>query len=239
MLRFLIMAVFVWIGQAKTVRDANTSGPTAVAKKAEVSYCFERVRGNDPARQPPSYLVLQLRTTISYHNPGKRPLILPLERQRTVFSGLKRGEMSEYKEHIGMFDSAFKVMTELPADVSPDSPINPNNDVFTVIPAGGEMTPPLVEEISMPLSRKILFKRQPDFRGHTVFVKLEFLHRELSAALLANLSDRWSHFGLPWTGRVATNIIEITVPRDPPAAGLCKESPSAPHEAYKGLDHTK
>ncbi len=72
-------------------------------------------------------------------------MILPLERERTIYTALKPGNMSEFKEGLGLLDPALKVMNELPADVSRDNPILPKNDVFGVIPAGGEMTPPLLE----------------------------------------------------------------------------------------------
>jgi hypothetical protein len=126
-------------------------------------------------------------------------------------------------------------MKDLPADVSPDSPVSPKNDVFAVIPAGGEMTPPLLEEIEMPVSRKGLFRQYPDLRGHRVYVKLRFVHRELSAALAADLSDRWSRFGVPWTGTLTTNTMLIDVPAAPEAAP-CKDIQTPAHPVV-GLDN--
>jgi hypothetical protein len=208
-------------GQPAKPREPGITGPSAVATKADVSYCFARTKGIDPARLPPPYLVLQARVRVSYRNAGTRPLILPLERGRTVYSGLKREDMSVIQEELGLFDTALKVMKALPSDVSPDSPISPKNDVFTVIPAGGEMTPTLMAEISLPVSRKSLFKRSPDLRGHRVYIKLQFVHRELSDDLKADLSDRWSRFGVPWTGTLTTNTIVVDVPAKPqPAACL-------------------
>jgi hypothetical protein len=144
--------------------------------------------------------------------------------------------MSEFKEGFGLFDSALKEMKDLPADVGPDSPVSPKNDVFTVIPAGGEMATPLLEEITMPVNRKGLFKQHPDLRGHKVYVRLRFEHRELSAALKADLSDRWSRFGVPWTGKLTTNMIIIDVPAAPQAAP-CKDNPVPAHPAT--VDHSK
>jgi len=46
-------------------------------------------------------------------------------------------------------------MKDLPADVSLASPVEPRNDVFTVIQAKGETTPPLMEEITLPVNRKL------------------------------------------------------------------------------------
>jgi hypothetical protein len=130
--------------------------------------------------------------------------------------------MKVFKEGLGLFDPVLKVMNNLPDDVGLDSPVSPKNDVFTVIPARGEMTPPLVEEITLPVNRKPVFRRYPDLRGHRVYLKLRFVHRELSAALQANLSDRWSRFGVPWTGSLTTNTILIDVPSAPQAAP-CKD----------------
>ena len=86
-MRFVIARVSVLIcvgfcaGRAATIRDLKIISPTAVATNAEVSYCFDRVRGLDPERLPPAYLVLRVRITVSYSNAGTRPLILPLERE--------------------------------------------------------------------------------------------------------------------------------------------------------------
>jgi hypothetical protein len=230
-----LLCVCLSFGGAATLRDSRIANPAAIATNADVSYCFARVRGLDPGRQPPAYLVLRLRVTVSYSNPGTRPLILPLERERTIYTALKPGGMSVFKQGLGLFDPTLDPMKDLPADVSPDSPVSPKNDVFAVIPAGGEMTPPLLEEIEMPVSRKGLFRQYPDLRGHRVYVKLRFVHRELSAALAADLSDRWSRFGVPWTGTLTTNTMLIDVPAAPEAAP-CKDIQTPAHPVV-GLDN--
>jgi hypothetical protein len=223
--------------QAASVRGPGIVSPSAIAADAHVGYCFARVRGLDPGRQPPAYLVLRLNVTVSYRNAGTRPLILPLERERVVYTSLKPGAMNVFKEGIGLFDPIIKPMKELPDDVNPDNPVTPKNDVFTVIPAGGEMTPPLAEEIILPVSRKGLFKRYPDLRGHRVYIKLRFVHRELTAALQAHLSDQWSRFGVPWSGTLTTNTILVDVPAAPQAEP-CKDIDTPAHPAV-GLEHMK
>ncbi len=209
-------------GQSASPRTADTAGPAAIATNADVNYCFARLRGLDPGHQPPAYLVLQLRVTIAFRNAGTRPLIVPLEHDRTIFTGLMPDEMSIYKERVGFFDPGLGVMKTLPARVGPDSPIDPPNDVFSLIPAGGEMTPPLIEEITVPLNRKNVFKPATDARGHKIYIKLRFLPRQLSPALKADLTNRWSKFGALWTGPLTTNAILIDVPADPQASP-CKD----------------
>jgi hypothetical protein len=223
------------LSQAATVRNSGIPNPSAIAASADVGYCFARVRGLDPERLPQAYLVLRLHVTVSYRNHGTRPMILPLEHERTVYTALKPGAMSIFKEGIGLFDPTYKEMKELPDGVSLDSPIDPKNDFFAVIPAGGEMTPPLMEEITLPVSRKGVFRHYPDLRGHRVYVKLRFVHRELSTALQANLSDRWSRFGVPWTGTLTTNTILVDVPAAPEAAP-CKDNQTPAHPAA-GVDN--
>lgn len=217
-------------GQAETPRGSEVPGPTAVATNADVSYCFARRRGLDPSNQPPAYLVLQLTATIAYRNTGPRPLILPLEHQRTLFTGFKPDDMKVFKEGIALFTPAVKVMKRLPGDVGPDSPVDPKNDVFTVIPAGGEMTPPLLEEITLPVDKTGGFRQSPDLRGHRVYVKLRLLHQDLAASLKADLSDRWSRFGVPWTGVVSTQLIQIDVPASPQASP-CKDVDKPAHRS--------
>jgi hypothetical protein len=232
-----LIGVSLCLGQAATLRDSKIASPTAFATNADAEYCFARVRGLNPERLPPAYLVLRLHVTVSYRNNATRPMILPLERARTVYTALKPGAMSVFKDTLGLFDPTFKIMKDLPGDVSPDSPISPKNDVFTVIPAGGEMRPPLDEEVILPVSRKGVFRKYPDLRGHRVYVKLRFVHRELSAALQANLSDRWSRFGVPWTGTLTTNTILIDVPAAPEASPCTdKYTPAHPVE---GVDDKK
>jgi hypothetical protein len=119
-------------------------------------------------------------------------------------------------------------MKRLPDDVSPESPITPKNDVFTVIPAGGEMAPLLLEEITLPVDRTPLFRKYPDLRGRKVYLKLQFAHQKLSSALDADLSDRWSRFGVPWTGTLTTNAILIDVPAAP-KAGPCVDIQTPAH----------
>ncbi len=217
-------------GQPAKVRDSKLVSPSAIVTNAGVSYCFTRVRGLDPERLPPAYLVLRLHASISYRNAGTRPLILPLEHKRTIYTSLKPGKMNVFHEGLGLFDPVYKTMTELPPDVSSDSPISPKNDVFAVIPAGGEMATPLLEVITLPVDRKALFRTYPDLRGHRVYLKLRFVHRELSAALQAHLSDQWSRFGVPWTGTLTTNTILIDVPAAPEAAP-CKDDNTPAHPA--------
>ena len=59
------------LGQAAKVRDAAIA-TTAIATKAEVGYCFAQVRGLEPERLPPAYLVLRLTVAVSYRNSGTR-----------------------------------------------------------------------------------------------------------------------------------------------------------------------
>ncbi len=228
--RFAIAAVGVTVCvclnlvQGANPRDAAITGPAAYATNADVNYCFARVRGLDPGRLPPAYLVLRLRVRVSYRNTGNRPLILPLERERAVYTSLKPGTMNKFHEPmVDLFNTSFKAMKELPADVSPDNPVDPKNDVFTVIPAGGEMTPALVEEVSLPVNRKALFRNYPDLRGRRVFIRLQFVHRKLADALQADLSDRWARFGVPWSGTMTTNTFTVDVPENP-QAGPCKDN---------------
>ncbi|MGP0074945.1 MAG: hypothetical protein ACLPWF_23795 [Bryobacteraceae bacterium] len=216
------------LGQAATARNAKTVSPTAVATAADVEYCFDRVRGLNPERLPQAYLVLRLHVTVSYLNEGSRPVILPLEHVRTLYTALKPGQMSVFKQGLGLLDSDMKVMDHLPPDVGPDSPIDPKNDVFAVIPAGGQLTPPLEEEIKLPVDRKGVFRKYPDLRGKRVYVKLRYAHRKLDPALEANLSDRWSRFGVPWTGTLTTNTILIDVPAAPHGEP-CKDNYTPAH----------
>jgi hypothetical protein len=232
-----LICIGLCLGRAATLHNPAIASPSAIATSADVNYCFARVRGLDTERLPQAYLVLRLNVKVSYRNSGTRPIILPLERERTIYTALKPGSMSVFKEGLGLLDPVLNPMKDLPADVSPDSPVTPKNDIFAVIPAGGEMTPPLLEEITLPVSRKGVFRKYPDLRGHRVYVKLRFAHRELSAALNADLSDRWSRFGVPWTGSLTTNTIMVDVPAAPDAAPC--EDPDTPAHPVKGLHDLK
>jgi len=225
------------IGQAATVRDAKTASPVAVATAANVEYCFARPRGLEPERLPQAYLVLRLHVTVSYLNEGTRAVILPLERVRTIYTALKPGQMSVFKPGLGLLASDLKVMNHLPPDVGPDSPVDPKNDVFGVIPAGGQLTPPLTEEVILPVNRQGVFRKYPDLRGRRVYVKLRFAHQKLDPALEANLSDRWSRFGVPWTGTLTTNTILIDVPAAPKAEP-CTDKYTPAHPVV-GVDDQK
>ncbi len=206
--------------------------PTATAAIAEATYCFARVRGHDPGRLPPAWLVLQLHVRVSYRNPGLRPLILPLERERTIYTSLKAGaRMNVFHGSLSLLEPSYAMMKDLPADVSPDNPIDPRNDVFTMIPAAGEMSPPLMEDIVLPVNRQSLFHHDPDLRGHRLYLRLKFRQRELSPSLITALSDRWTRFGVPWTGTLMTDTFAIDVPQAPQGAPCKDDYDAAGNEA--------
>src|ERR1039458_7044323 len=79
--------------QGASLPDTRVVPPTAVVRITDTNYCFARVRRLAPERQPPSYMVLQLKIQVAYRNPGTRPLIMPLEHERTIYTALKPGVM--------------------------------------------------------------------------------------------------------------------------------------------------
>jgi hypothetical protein len=232
--RFAVVAACALVqqvaGAAAPARPRKPTPPQAVATAANVEYCFARVRGNDPERLPQAYLVLRMHVTVSYLNDGARPVILPLEHQRAIFMALNPGKMSEFKQGFGLdfFNGLPKPLDHLPPDVSADNPSDPKNDVFAVIPARGQLTPPLDEMVTLPVDRKGVFRKYPDLRGHRVYVKLRYTQREMTAALAAHLSDQWARFGVPWTGVLTTNTILIDVPANPQGE-LCKDKYTPAH----------
>lgn len=226
----LLAAVVLCAAQAAKLPETAVAGPQAVATIANANYCFGRVRGLDPGRLPPAYLILQLKVKVSYRNPGVRPLIVPLQYDRAIYTALKPGVvMTILHEPKGLFEPAWqKEMTSLPPGVSPADPVEPKNMFFTLIPAGGEIDPPLLQSMTMPVNRKFLFKPEIDLRGQRVYFVMQFVHREMSPALEADLSDRWSRIGLPWTGLLRTNTFAIDIPSNPQAEP-CNDSQSTVH----------
>ncbi len=201
------------------------NGPEAVAAITGADFCFAHERALEVERMPPSYLVRHLKIRVSYRNAGTRPLIMPLAYEKTVYTALKPGVMKISPQPQNFpDDQTFVLMKDLPADVNPQSPVNPKNDVFTVIPAAAEMTPAFEEDVILPVNHKTLFRHDPDLRGHRLYVRLQFDHQELAPALEANLSDRWASFGVPWTGMTRTNTLTFDVPAVPPAAKPCVDT---------------
>ena len=212
---------------AASLPDSRNIGLSASARITEANYCFARTRRFTPERQPPSYLVLRLRIQVAYLNGGNRPLIIPVEHERTVYEALKPGVMDIFRELPGTqgFTPSLKLMKELPSKVSPDNPGDPRNDYFAVIPSGGNIVEPLLEEITFPVNHKMLLRHDPDLRGHRLYVRLQLKQQELSPELETDLSDRWTRFGVPWTGNVMTNVMTIDVPRQIPEAKPCVDWP--------------
>src|ERR1700735_2894736 len=93
-----IIFVCAGIGWSATLPNTGVVGPAAIASIAKADYCFARVRGLAPGRMPPASLVLLLPGRIDYKNTGTRALIMPLERERTIYSSLKQGKMTIFKE---------------------------------------------------------------------------------------------------------------------------------------------
>ena len=209
--------------QGASLPDTRVAPPTAVVRITDTNYCFARVRRLSPERLPPSYMVLQLKIQVAYRNPGTRPLIMPLEHERTIYTALKPGVMNIFHELYGFSEiqPTLKMMKDLPPKVSPDNPADPPNDAFTVIPAGGYIVAPLFEEVVLPVNHKQFLRNDPDLRGHRVYLRMQMNQQEISPALETDLSDRWVRFGVPWTGSMKTNVVTVDVPQAPPQAPPC------------------
>jgi|HubBroStandDraft_6_1064221.scaffolds.fasta_scaffold33019_3 hypothetical protein len=220
--------------QGATLPDSQRAGLTGAARIAAAEYCFARTRRFTPERQPPSYLVLRLKIQVAYRNTGIRPLIIPVEHDRTVYTALKPGVMDIFRELPGVegLEPSLKVMKELPYKVSPDNPSDPKNDFFVVIPAHSDFVPPLFEEITLPVNHKMMFRHDPDLRGKRLYLRLQLKQQELSPELATDLSDRWVRFGVPWTGSVMTNVVTINVPRQFQDVKPCVDGPFETPDNY-------
>jgi len=114
-------------------------------------------------------------------------------------------------------------MKELPERVDPKDPFSTSNGVFELIPAAGVMIDPMTEELVVPVNHKTLIRHDPDLRGHRLYIRMSLLHQEISPELQADLSDRWTRIGVPWTGELMTNVLTLDVPRVPVASGACRD----------------
>jgi hypothetical protein len=223
-----LLSLSLCAGHAASLPEAPTiPGPSVVAAIGSADYCYARVRGIVPERMPPSYLVLELHIKVAYRNPGPRPLLMPTEHERAVYSAIKPGVMNLFREMPDFLQPSMKTMKELPATVSPKDPFSTNNGVFTLIPAGGQIVSPMVEDIVIPVNHKSLIRRDPDIRGKHLYIRMSLLHQEMTPELEADLSDRWSRIGVPWTGELMTNVMTIDVPQQPVGAGPCTDGQPA------------
>ncbi|HTA41127.1 MAG TPA: hypothetical protein VK789_01695 [Bryobacteraceae bacterium] len=217
-------------GACFTASAASIGGPPVIAPDAfaaitNADYCFAHTRALEYERQPPSYLVLHLHVKVAYKNNSSRPLIMPLGKDLTVYTALKPGNMKATPQPSNFPDDASVTeMKNLPADVNPENPIFPANDVFQIIAANGWMNPAFEEDVVLPVNHKTLLRHDPDLRGHRVYVRLQFDHQPIAPALEAQLSDSWVKFGVPWTGMLRTNTLTIDVPKDPPSAKPCVDT---------------
>ena len=209
-----------------------TSNPIATAKVLQANYCFAEIHGILPERLPIPPLVLRVRVQVAYHDSGPRPLILPLGHELTVWMSQTPGVMKILHQPGNINDGSVKPMAYLPADVSPENPMEPKNDVFAVIPAGGDLISPWEEELTVQIYNQSIRKRV-DLRGHRIYLKLQLDHQPMAQNLEAQLSDRWNKFGVPWTGVLRTNTLTFDVPSAPEAA-KCTDTGS-PHPARQRL----
>jgi hypothetical protein len=185
-------------------------------KIVEANYCFAEAHGLLPERLPKPPLVLRLRLQVSYHGNGPRPFILPLLHELTLWTSQGPGVMKVYPRPFDFTAPSVKTMTHLPADVSLDSPVNPPNDVFGIIPANGELPAPGIEELTLPIYKKNI-RQKIDLLGKRLYLKLQLDHQPLDPSFEAALSDRWAKFGVPWTGSLRTNTLIFDVPASPAA----------------------
>jgi len=213
-------------------RAKTAAPPEATVKVLEANYCFAKFHGISPERLPTPPMVLRLKLQVSYANTGTRPLILPLDHALTVYTAQKPGLMKILPQPAGLLDPALKTMEHLPANVNPKNPVDPMNDVFGIVPAGGEMKAPLIEELSVFVYKKSI-RQKIDLRGRQLYLKLQLDHQPLSPQLEAAMSDNWSRYGVPWTGRLRTNTLLFNVPATPSAAECVDEAPL--HSPHKGI----
>lgn len=221
---------FLLFGLCFTASAASVGGnpvtdPEAVAAITSADYCFAHTRALEYERQPPSYLVLHLHLKVAYKNNGARPLILPLGRDLTVYTALKPGIMKKTPQPSNFpDDSIVTEMKNLPADVNPENPVFPVNDVFKIIAANAWMNPAFEEDVILPVNHRTLLRHDPDLRGRRVYLRLQFDHQPIAPGLEAKLSDAWVKFGVPWTGMLRTNTLTFDVPKDPPSSKPCVDT---------------
>jgi hypothetical protein len=216
---FFLSALSLWLCPLW----GQTVKPDAFVKIDEQNYCFVRPRMLEMERAPQSILVLQMRLQLAYRNTNPRPLILPVQHDQWPYTSLKTGQVMTKQKSLykgGFINPKVALMTHLPPDVSPDNPVDPPNDVFSIIPAGGFLNSPVHEEVQLTIYNKSA-KRDPDLRGHRVYLRLELEQQPISPDLLAKLSDMWVRIGVPWTGKLRTNTLAIDVPAAPEATSLC------------------
>jgi hypothetical protein len=228
------LACASFVSQGASLPDSRTPAITALARISAGGYCFARVRRLEPELQPPSYLVLRLKIQVAYHNAGTRPLIIPVAHERTIYTALKEGVMNIFHElpSIEGLNPSLKPMKELPGAVSPDNPVDPKNDYFAIVPAGGDLVSPIFEDITFPVNHKGLLRHDPDLRGQRLYIRLRLNQQEISNTLLTDLSDRWTRFGVPWTGDVMTNVLAVDVPRQIAKASACVDGPFETPDNY-------
>ena len=191
------------------------NAPDATAAITEAHYCFERVRGINSERMPLPALTVQLKVRVSFTNEGTRPLIVPLDHERIVYIAPAPGVMKVLPKPVNLLEPKVHLMTHLPQDLNPANPVDPDNGVFAIIRAGGT-TPLYDEKVTLTVCRNTL-RTHTDLRGHRVYLRLQLEHQGMSPALEADLSDRWSGFGVPWTGTLRTNTFVLDVPAAPQA----------------------
>ena len=195
------------------------NAPDATAAITEAHYCFERVRGINSERMPVPALTVQLKVRVSFTNAGTnaggRALILPLDHERIVYIALAPGVMKVLPRAVNLLEPKVHMMTHLPPDVNPANPVDPDNGVFAIVRAGGT-TMLYDEKVTLAVYRNTL-RTHTDLRGHRVYLRLQLEHQPMAPALIANLSDRWSGFGVPWTGTLRTNTFVLDVPSAPQA----------------------
>lgn len=220
--KILILFSVCFTASAASIGGTAAFEPEAIAAIAEADYCFAHTRALEFERQPPSYLVLHLHVKVGYKNNSARPMILPVGRDKSVYTALKPGVMKKTPQPSNFPDDPIVTeMKSLPADVNPENPVWPANDVFRIIAANSWMNPAFEEDVMLPVNHKTLMRHDPDLRGHRVYVRLQFDHQPIDPGLEAKLSDVWAKFGVPWTGMLRTNTLTFDVPQNPPSAKPC------------------
>ena len=104
---------------------------------------------------------------MTYHNPGSRPLIVAIDHDMKAYTSLAPGTMKLLKSpvSVSLLAPSVKPMKHLPPDMNPDNPVEPENDVFRIVPPQSDITLPDLEEVTLPIYVRYQLKKYPDVRG--------------------------------------------------------------------------
>jgi hypothetical protein len=193
--------------------EVGGEGLTARAEITEQKYCLgEPLGGSFVTDLRPDAITLQLTTVVSYRNVSTHSIIYLVnpDAQIVLSHNLDDATQRKHQTLLRLIDPQPRSVLRDPSYFESE---RPNAGFFILGPtsSGLSVRYTAILQVHNPSHRGT------DLRGKTVFFQLDLNFARIPDQTARDLESRWRPYGVLWAGRIRTQPIEISIPKDPKA----------------------